>query len=91
MNANPPEWGCKRGQTNRIKGGRGMRKEFKILVIPAHLNPGAPEGETLVLLFSFEEMERARQRGESVIRKCIEGGMNRDEAIASFGGGIKLS
>jgi hypothetical protein len=55
--------------------------EFKIIVLPSNLNPGAPAGESLVLLFTIQEMETARQRGESMLRNRMKKGMSRDEAI----------
>jgi hypothetical protein len=38
--------------------------DFKIM-IPNYLNPDAPPGENLTLVFTIEEMERARRRGVS--------------------------
>jgi hypothetical protein len=47
--------------------------DFKMIVIPNYLNPDAPKGETLVLVFTIDELERARRRGESVVRNRKEG------------------
>lgn len=55
---------------------------FKIIVLPSYLNLGAPTGESLVLVFTIEEMELARRRGESVLRNKMRKGMSRDAAIA---------
>ena len=56
-------------------------EDFKIIVLPSNLNPGGPTGESLVLVFSIEEMERARQRGESMLRNRMRKGVSRDAAI----------
>ncbi len=58
-----------------------MDENFKIIVLPSNLNPGAPTGDSLVLVFSIEEMEKARQRGESMLRNRMKKGVTRDEAI----------
>ena len=44
-----------------------MADDFKMIIIPNYLNPEAPN-ENLVLVFTVEEMEKARRRGESVVR-----------------------
>jgi len=54
-----------------------------MLVVPSYLNPGAPEGETLILIFSIDELERARRRAELTIRNRMEKGITRDEALRS--------
>ena len=36
-----------------------MDEDFKMIVIPNYLNPDAPKGENLVLVFTIEEMEKA--------------------------------
>lgn len=59
-----------------------MNEDFKIIVLPSNLNPGAPTGESLVLVFSIEEMERARQRGEAMLRNRMKKGVSRDAAVA---------
>jgi hypothetical protein len=58
-----------------------MDEDFKIIVLPSHLNPGAPIGESLVLLFTIEEMERARQRGEIMLRNRMKKGVSRNDAV----------
>lgn len=58
-------------------------QDFKMLVVPSYLNPGAPEGETLILIFSIDELERARRRAELTIRNRMEKGITRDEALRS--------
>jgi len=57
--------------------------QLKIIVIPSYLNHKAPAGESLVLVFTIEEMERARKRGESVVRNRMNKGFSRDDAIRS--------
>lgn len=59
---------------------------FKTILIPSYLNPGAPEGETLLLVFTVEELERARRRGELTIKNRMMKGMTKDEAIRSCTG-----
>ena len=59
-----------------------MNENFKIIVLPSHLNPGAPTGESLVLLFTIEEMEKARRRGEAMLQNRMQKGVSRDAAIA---------
>jgi hypothetical protein len=44
-----------------------MNDDFKMLIVPSYLNPDAPPVETLILIFTLEELERARRRGETVI------------------------
>ena len=58
-----------------------MSDDFKIIVLPSHLNPSGPTGESLVLVFSIEEMEKARVRGEAMLRNRMRKGVSRDEAI----------
>lgn len=58
-----------------------MNDDFKVLVLPSHLNPGAPTGESLVLLFTIDEMEKARRRGEAMLQNRMQKGVSRDEAI----------
>jgi hypothetical protein len=58
-------------------------EDFKIIVIPSYLNPGAPEGENLVLVFTIAELEVARKRGETIIHNRMAKGMSRDEAVRS--------
>ena len=58
-----------------------MSDDFKMLIIPSYLNPGAPEGETLVLIFTIDELERARRRGELTIKNQMAKGISKDEAI----------
>lgn len=59
-----------------------MNEDFKIIVLPSDLNPGAPTGESLVLIFSIEEMERARRRGEAMVSNRMRKGVSRESAIA---------
>lgn len=59
-----------------------MNEDFKIIVLPLDLNPGAPTGESLVLIFSIEEMERARRRGEAMVSNRMRKGVSRESAIA---------
>lgn len=56
-------------------------ENFKIIILPSDLNPGAPTGESLVLLFTIEEMEKARQRGEAMLHNRMKRGATRDDAI----------
>ncbi len=63
-----------------------MDDGFKVIIIPNYLNPDAPKGENLILVFTVEEMERARRRGESVVANRKSKGI--DEL---FRGSIKLS
>ncbi len=65
-----------------------MSEDFKIIVLPSNLNPSAPAGESLVLLFTIDEMEKARQRGEAMLRNRMMKGINRDAAIREC---LKLS
>lgn len=65
-----------------------MKDDFKMIVIPNYLNPETPEGENLVLVFTIEEMERARRRGETVVRNKEAKGVKADDSAASR---IKLS
>jgi len=58
-----------------------MNEDFKIIVLPSNLNPGAPTGESLVLVFTIEEMERARQRGETMLHNRMKRGASRDDAV----------
>ena len=55
--------------------------DFKILVVPSNLNPGAPPGESLVLVFSIQEMEKARRRGEAMLQNRMKKGVSRDDAV----------
>jgi len=55
--------------------------DFKIIVLPSYLNPGSPTEESLVLLFTIEEMEKARRRGEAMLTNRMKRGVSRDEAI----------
>jgi hypothetical protein len=58
-----------------------MDENFKIIVLPSNLNPGAPTGENLVLVFTIREMERARRRGEAMLHNRMRKGISRDAAI----------
>jgi len=58
-----------------------MNDDFKIIIVPSNLNPGAPTGESLVLLFTIEEMEKARRRGEAMLQNRMKKGVSRDAAI----------
>ncbi len=58
-----------------------MNEDFKMLVVPSYLNPEAPEGETLVLIFTIDELERARRRAELTIKARMEKGKSRDDVI----------
>ena len=58
-----------------------MTEDFKMIVVPSYLNPDAPEGENLVLVFTIQELERARRRGESVVRNREAKGVSRDDVI----------
>jgi len=58
-----------------------MNEDFKIIVLPSHLNPGAPIGESLVLVFTIEEMEQARQRGEALLNNRMKKGVSRNDAV----------
>ncbi len=68
-----------------------MDDDFKVIIIPNYLNPDAPKGENLILLFTIQEMERARRRAELTINARMEKGVSRDDAIRSIIGGTKLS
>ena len=63
-------------------------QDYKMIVVPSYLNPGAPEGESLVLVFTIDELEWARRRGESVIRNRKTKGANIDELLER---GLKIS
>jgi hypothetical protein len=52
---------------------------FKTILIPSYLNPG----ETLMLVFTVEELKWARRRGEITIKNRMKKGMTKDEAIRS--------
>ena len=56
-------------------------QDFKIIVLPSNLNPSGPTGESLVLVFTIEEMEKARQRGEVMLHNRMRKGVDRDAAI----------
>ena len=58
-----------------------MKDDFKMIVVPSYLNPDAPEGESLVLVFTIDELERARRRGESVVRNREAKGVSKDDII----------
>lgn len=56
-------------------------QDFKIIILPSHLNPGAPTGESLVLVFTIGEMEQARRRGEIMLQNRMKKGVSRDAAV----------
>jgi len=58
-----------------------MSEDFKMIILPSDLNPNAPIGESLILVFTIGEMERARVRGESIINNRMRKGVSRDDAI----------
>ena len=58
-----------------------MQDDFKMIVIPNYLNPEAPDGESLVLVFTIDEMEKARRRGESVVRNKMAKGGSKDDIV----------
>ncbi len=55
-----------------------MEDDFKMIIVPNYLNPEAPKGENLFLVFTIEELERARMRGESVVRNRMKKGVKDD-------------
>jgi len=58
-----------------------MDENFKIIIVPSNLNRDAPTDESLVLLFTIDEMEQARRRGEIMLRNRMRKGVDRDAAI----------
>ena len=58
-----------------------MNEDFKMLIVPSNLNRDAPTDESLVLLFTIDEMEQARRRGEIMLRNRMRKGVDRDAAI----------
>ena len=58
-------------------------EDFKIIFVPSYLNPGAPEGENLLLVFTIAELEVARRRGETIVKNRMAKGLSRDEAVRS--------
>jgi hypothetical protein len=62
--------------------------DLKMITIPSYLNPAAPESEDLVLVFTIGELERARRRGEIMMRHHEAKGVNADDLIRC---GLKVS
>ena len=58
-----------------------MDEDFIVLIVPSNLNRDAPTDESLVLLFTVDEMEQARRRGEIMLRNRMRKGVDRDAVI----------
>jgi hypothetical protein len=58
-----------------------MDENFIVLIVPSNLNRDAPTDESLVLLFTVDEMEQARRRGEIMLRNRMRKGVDRDAVI----------